>query len=259
MNELVVVRQQRILELLREAGQVHVEDLVDRLGVTPQTIRKDLNLLADRKLLVRVYGGAVPPSGVDNISHDSRQRTAREAKDVIGKAAAELIADNSSLFINIGTTTEAVARRLDRHRGLMVITNNLNVIDILEPLPEVNAIVAGGRVRKKDRAVVGSLAMGFIDNFKVDYAVIGASAIDADGALLDYDVDEVQVSQTIIRNARCVLLVADSSKIGRAAPVRIGHFSDIDLFVTDSLKDESLRAICERHEVKVIEAGCGEG
>jgi DeoR family glycerol-3-phosphate regulon repressor len=239
-------------------GRVTVDDLSRRFEVSAQTIRKDLNELCERRSLTRVHGGAIISSGVENLAYEARRFVAADEKRAIGIAAAALIPNGSSLFINIGTTTEAVARRLDRHRGLMVISNNLNVIDILEPFPEVDAIVAGGRVRKKDRAVVGPLAMAFIDNFKVDYAVIGASAIDADGALLDYDIDEVQVSQTIIRNARCVLLVADSSKVGRAAPVRIGHFSDIDLFVTDALKDESLRAICERHEVTVIEAGSGE-
>lgn len=258
MNEVVAARQKRILTLAQDEGRVRVDDLVERLDVTPQTIRKDLNILARRNLIARVHGGAVIASGVDNIAHESRQRVARGAKDAIGRAAAALISDHASLFINIGTTTEAVARRLDAHRGLMVISNNLNVVDIVSRSPEIDTIVVGGRIRAKDRASVGALATEFIQNFKVDYAVIGASAIDPDGSLLDFDINEVQVSQTIIRNARRVLLVADHSKIGRAAPVRIGHFRDIDFFVTDRLDNEPLRAVCERHEVQIVEAGEAE-
>jgi DeoR family glycerol-3-phosphate regulon repressor len=163
-----------------------------------------------------------------------------------------LIPDHASLFINIGTTTEEVARALVRHKGLLVITNNLNVVDLLYRSPDIEVIVVGGRVRAKDRAAVGSFAVEFIRNFKVDFAVIGASAIDDDGALLDFDMNEVQVSQTIIQNARQVILAADSSKLGRPAPVRIGHISDIDVYVTDAMSSVKLAAVCEKHGVKVI-------
>jgi DeoR family transcriptional regulator, glycerol-3-phosphate regulon repressor len=114
-------------------------------------------------------------------------------------------------------------------------------------------IVVGGRVRAVDRAAIGAFAVDFIRNFKVDFAVIGASAIDEDGALLDFDMNEVQVSQTIIQNARQVILVADSQKVGRPAPVRIGHLSDIDVFVTDRLASKQMASVCEEHGVRVIE------
>ena len=254
---VVAARHDRILDLARRAGRVTVEALADQLAVTPQTIRKDLNLLAGRSMLSRVHGGAVVTSGVDNITYDSRRLVATGAKEAIGIAAAALVPNGASLFINIGTTTEAVAQKLVGHRDLMVISNNLNVVDILSGRPSIDVTIVGGRVRSPDRAVVGPLAVEFIRNFKVDYAVIGTSAIDPDGALLDFDVNEVHVSQTIIRNARQVILVADASKIGRPAPVRIGHFSDIDFFVTDRMVDADLLAVCERSGVHVIEAGLG--
>jgi DeoR family glycerol-3-phosphate regulon repressor len=146
-----------------------------------------------------------------------------------------------------------VARNLVHHRDLMVISNNLNVVDMLAGSPSIETIVAGGRVRAADRAVVGPLAVEAIRQFKVDFAIIGASAIDSDGALLDFDVAEVQVSQTIIRHARQVILVADGAKVGRPAPVRIGHFEDVDFFVTDRLDDAGLAAVCREAGVKVIE------
>ena len=246
-------RHRRILEWARGAGSVSVDDLAARQNDTPQTIRKDLNLLAGRSMLSRVHGGAVVTSGVDNIAYAERRSVATGAKAAIGAAAAGLIPNGASLFVNIGTTTEAVAEQLSTHRDLMVISNNLNVVDLLDGHDSIDVVVVGGQVRRGDRAVVGALAMDFIRAFKVDFALIGTSAIDPDGSLLDFAVDEVQVTQTIVKNARRVILVADSSKIGRPAPVRIGHLGMVDYFVTDRLLDPALRRQCEEQGVTLVE------
>lgn len=234
-----------------------------RLDVTPQTIRKDLNDLGDRGFLSRVHGGAILGSGVENLEYEARRRISVAEKQAIGRAAAQRIPDGASLFINIGTTTEEVARALAGRSNLMVITNNLNVVDILCRNPAIDLIVVGGRVRHADRAAVGATAVDFIRNFKVDFAVIGASAIDEDGALLDYDLNEVQVSHAIVQNSRQVILVADRTKLSRGAPVRIGHIGAIDVFVTDYLESEMLLAVCAEHGVEVVNscapAEIGEG
>lgn len=253
LPEVVARRHARILELARRTGTVAVEALATELAVTPQTIRRDLNLLADRSLLSRVHGGAVVTSGVDNVDREARRHVAAAAKAAIGAAAAALVPDGASLFINIGTTTEAIARALVRHRHLLVVTNNLNVADLLAGQPTIEVVVAGGRVRAGDRAVVGALAMDFIRGFKVDYALIGASAVDAEGTLLDFDIDEVRVSQTIIAQARTVILAADRTKFGRPAPVRIADMDVVDHLVTDRLDDPALAAACARAGVNVLQ------
>ncbi|WP_313438467.1 DeoR/GlpR family DNA-binding transcription regulator [Novosphingobium sp.] len=252
-GDIVARRRAHILEIARGAGSVSVDDLAERLGVTPQTIRKDLNVLAGQSLLSRVHGGALVTSGVDNLAYDERRDVASAAKARIGAAAAALIPDGASLFVNIGTTTEAVAANFAHHRNLMVISNNLNVIDTLSNHPALELVSVGGKVRTGDRAVVGALAMRFIENFRVDYALIGISALDSDGSLLDFAIDEVEVSQTIIRNARKVILVADSSKVGRSAPVRVCGMEAIDFLVCDRIDDPALRGACERNGVKLIE------
>lgn len=251
----VALRHHRILDLARRTGSVAVDVLAAELGVTPQTIRKDLNILANRSMLSRVHGGAVVTSGVDNLDREARRGVAAGAKAAIGAAAAALVPHGASLFINIGTTTEAIARHLREHRDLLVITNNLNVVDILADRPSINVIAAGGKVRPSDRAIVGALAMDFIRGFKVDYALIGASAIDATGTMLDFDVDEVRVSQTIIAQARTVILGVDRSKFGRPAPVSIGGLDLIDYLVTDEIDDPDLLAACRVAGLQVIETG----
>lgn len=246
-------RHSEIIDLARENGRVLVDDLALRFAVTPQTIRKDLNDLCERRLLTRIHGGALFPSGVENVEYEARRKIAADEKTAIGRAAAGMIPDNASLFMNIGTTTEAVGQALLDHSGLMVITNNINVANSLRIYPSIEVVVAGGIVRGSDGGIVGEAAVDFIKQFKVDFAVIGASAIDRDGALLDFDFREVKVAQAIIANARHVILVADSTKLERTAPVRIGHLSQVHTFITDRCDDETIRHICDESDVRLIE------
>jgi DeoR family glycerol-3-phosphate regulon repressor len=257
--QLLSFRQQEIMSLARQAGRVVVEELAARFSVTPQTIRKDLNELCDQRLLTRIHGGAMVSSGVENMAYESRRQLAEQEKRRIGARAAELIPNNSSLYVNIGTTTEEVARHLVRHEGLLVITNNIHVANILMPLPKIDVIIAGGVVRRSDGGILGEQTVDFISQFKVDYAVIGVSAIDDDGSLLDFDYREVRAAQAIIQNARNVILVSDSMKFTRSAPVRIGHISQVDVFVTDCAPPEPIAEICRHKGVDLEIAPGGEG
>lgn len=244
-------RQSRILALARVAGRVQVDELADEFDVSVQTIRKDLNDLCERKQLHRIHGGAMYPSGVSNFAYESRRILAEEEKRRIGIRAAAMIPDNASLIVNIGTTTEQVAKALTDHVGLMVVTNNINVANILRDGSQMEVIIAGGILRPSDGGIVGETTVETIRQFRVDYAVIGASAIDSDGAILDYDYREVRVAQEIIRQARHTILVADQTKFERRAPVRLAHLSDIDIFVTDYAPPKDIFEICRTHGVQI--------
>jgi DeoR family glycerol-3-phosphate regulon repressor len=246
-------RQAEIVELAKQDGRVLVDALSERFGVTPQTIRKDLNDLCDAKILRRIHGGAINPSGTENVEYEQRRQIAADEKAAIGRRAASLVPDGASLFINIGTTTEAVSEALVNHRNLMVITNNLNVANRLRLFPTIDVVISGGIVRQADGGIVGEAAVDFIRQFKVDYAIIGASAIDNDGALLDYDFREVKVAQAIIQNARNVILVADSTKFKNSAPVRIAHVSQVDSVVTDARVPRDFQLLCRENDVEVIQ------
>ncbi|MGF1561156.1 MAG: DeoR/GlpR family DNA-binding transcription regulator [Geminicoccaceae bacterium] len=248
-------RHQEIIDAARGLGKVTVDGLAERFGVTRQTIRRDLNELCDKGFLARVHGGAILPSGVANLGYDARRDLAAEEKAAIGRLCAENIPDNASLFINIGTTTEAVARALLGHQHLMVVTNNLNVATILAENPYAEVIVTGGMLRRPDNALVGEATIDCIRQFRVDYAVIGASAIDPDGTLLDFDYREVRAAQAIMEHARATFLVADHSKMSRKAPVRIGHIAQISTLFTDPLGAAAIDALC--HEAGVMVRATG--
>ncbi len=172
----------------------------------------------------------------------------RDEKQRIAEAIAAQIPNHASLFINIGTTTEAIARALLNHSGLKVITNNLHVAALLSAKADFEVLLAGGTVRS-DGGVVGQAAVDFIRQFKVDYALVGISGIDEDGSLLDFDYQEVRVSQAIIDNARQVFLAADSSKFGRNAVVRLGPISLVDKVFTDHAPSAAIGRLL--HEQKI--------
>ncbi|WP_425080789.1 DeoR/GlpR family DNA-binding transcription regulator [Ruegeria arenilitoris] len=237
-------RQSDILNIAKQDGRVMVEDLALRFDVTVQTIRRDLSELADMGKLDRVHGGAVLRSGVSNIGYEDRRALNADAKTRIAQLCAQDIPDGASVFLNIGTSTEAVARQLLNHKDLMVVTNNMNVANILVDNPNCQIVVAGGVLRRSDGGLVGNLTIATIEQFKFDYAIIGCSALDAEGDLMDFDFQEVRVSQTIIAQARRTCVVADHSKFQRTAPARIASLSDVDVFYTDKALPNSLTKKC---------------
>lgn len=247
-------RQSEIVERARRKGRVLVEELAAEFSVSPQTVRKDLNELCEKGVLTRIHGGAVMPTSTHNVQYEQRRQIAAGEKRLIGKAAADLIPDDASLFINIGTTTEAVSEALLERSHLMVITNNINVANRMRPFPQFEVVIAGGVVRASDGGIIGEAAVDFIRQFKVDYAVISASAIEQDGRLLDFDFREVKVTQAIIANARNVILAADSTKFERSAPVRIGDLRQVGTFVTDRCPSEQFRKLAADLGVALIEA-----
>ncbi|WP_372801778.1 DeoR/GlpR family DNA-binding transcription regulator [Paracoccus seriniphilus] len=246
------IRQREILDLARAAGRVGVEELAEKFDVTLQTIRRDLGELSDQGMLDRVHGGAVLRSGVSNIGYEERRRMHDTAKAAIARACARQIPDNSSVILNLGTTTEAVARELLNHRNLTVITNNMNVANILVSNESCDIMVAGGALRRSDGGLVGDLTTEFMAQFKPDFAIIGTSALDGDGDLLDFDMAEVRVSRAIAGLARKTFLVTDISKLERSAPVRIISMAELDAVFVDRPLPARLMEKCKDWETQVV-------
>ena len=245
-------RQEQIVALTKEKGYVTIDELACKFSVTPQTIRRDINVLAEAEQIRRHHGGASYDSSTTNVAYATRQILQLSAKEQIAKKIAAEIPNNASLFINIGTTTETVARALLNHQGLQIITNNLNVATILSGKEDFSVIIAGGTVRARDGGVMGEATIDFINQFRVDYGIIGISGIDPnDGSLLDYDYQEVRVAQSIITNSRNVFLAADSAKFGRNAVVRLGNITQVDRLFTDEQPPKPILALMKEHQVRL--------
>ena len=244
-------RPRSIMEFIQEHGSVTVNALSEHLQVTPQTIRRDLNQLYDQELVERIRGGAIIKNTVENLGYGARKILMADEKTDIARLTTEIISDNSSMFIVIGTTTERVAEFLVDHNSILVITNNINVASILWPYRSIEVIIAGGTIRQSDGGIIGTSTEEFVNKFKPDYAIIGCSAIDDAGEIFDYDLREVRVTQTIIRQARSVILVTDSMKLKRSAPVKVGTLADIDILVTDDGISDEFKDVCRQNNVDV--------
>jgi DeoR family glycerol-3-phosphate regulon repressor len=245
-------RQMQIRRLVQAKGFVTIDHMAREFDVTPQTIRRDINALSKTGLILRYHGGAGAVSSTENLAYNQRKILCYHEKQKIAGAVAGQIPDQASLFINIGTTNEAVAQALCHHKRLRVITNNLNVATILSANENFEVIIAGGLVRHRDGGIIGEATIDFIQQFRVDFGIIGISGIDLDGTLLDFDYREVRAARTIIDNARKVFLVADHTKFGRNAMVRLGNITEITALFTDHQPPAALVEMMESAGVQLF-------
>ncbi|WP_380058661.1 DeoR/GlpR family DNA-binding transcription regulator [Falsihalocynthiibacter sp. SS001] len=245
-------RHNEILELARKEGKVTVEGLAEKFDVTVQTIRRDLSDLANSGRLERVHGGAVIPSGVVNMLYEERRHVNDEGKRKIAAVCAQSIPDGASVFMNIGTSTEAVARELLGHQNLLVVTNNLNIATLLAPNQSCEIILAGGVLRRADGGIVGGLTAEMVKQFKFDFSILGCSAIDTDGELLDFDGQEILVSRTAIQRSRQIMIVADHHKFNRKAPLTICSLKDVTALVTDRALPQELEIARKNWDTQII-------
>ncbi|MFL6696827.1 MAG: DeoR/GlpR family DNA-binding transcription regulator [Vitreoscilla sp.] len=246
-------RQLELIEEVRRRQNVTVEALGERFGVTLQTVRRDIRQLTDAGLLARFHGGVrMPGSTTENIEYRKRQQLNAQPKQRIAEQVARRVPHGSSLLINIGTTTEAIARALLHHKGLRVITNNLNVAAILSDNADCEVIVAGGVVRSKDRGIIGEVTVDFIEQFKVDIGLIGISGIESDGTLRDFDYREVKVARAILEHSRETWVAADHSKFNRPAMVEMARFDQIEMLFTDGMPPDPFPTLLSQAGVTLV-------
>ncbi len=236
-------RHTQLLDEVRAHGPQTIEALAERFGVTLQTVRRDVQRMAEAGFLSRFHGGVrLPGSTTENIAYRQRQAMQADAKTRIARAVARRVPHGCSLSMNIGTTIEAVARELQHHRGLRVITNNLHIASLMSTHPDCEVIVAGGVVRGADQ-------------FKVDIGLIGISGIEADGTLRDFDYREVKVARAIVEQSREVWLAADHSKFNRPAMVELARLDDLDVVFTDQPPPPPFSDLLAAGNVECVLAG----
>jgi len=248
-------RQAAILKMLSEDGFVATDDMVSKFDVTPQTIRRDLNELNKFGLITRFHGGAGQAKNMGNRPYKDRLHTRVEAKQTIAQLVSGLIPDGASLFLSSGTTIEAIARELSSHKSLKVVTNNVNIARIMSQNESFEVMIAGGQVRNVDGGIIGLSSLEFLEQFHMDFGIVGTNSVDEAGALWDFDQLEVRISRATIKNSHKVILVADSEKFGRRAMNRMGHISECNFLVTDKPLKAPFDQLFAESNVKVIQPG----
>ncbi|MDY0972861.1 DeoR/GlpR family DNA-binding transcription regulator [Siccibacter turicensis] len=245
-------RHDRLLTLIAERGYMNIEELAQLLDVSTQTVRRDIRKLSERGLVSRHHGGAGRASSVVNTAFEQREVSLTEEKRAIAEAIADYIPDGSTIFITIGTTVEHVARALLNHHHLRIITNSLRVANILYKNPGFEVMVPGGTLRPHNGGIIGPAATAFVAGFRADYLVTSVGAIDSDGAMLEFDVNEASVARTMIAHARHVLLAADHTKYTASAAVDIGNMTQATALFTDRLPGTALQQRLKAGQVDVV-------
>jgi DeoR/GlpR family transcriptional regulator of sugar metabolism len=255
MNQ--VHRQKLILDLINREHRVTVEELCEQFAVSEMTIRRDLRVLEQEGLLKRTHGGAVSNLGRSYeppLLIRAAENTA--AKVAIGRKAAEMVRDGHSIALDIGTTTLEIVRALHDKHNLTILTASLPIAcEIASTFPlgsDIRLILTGGIVRAGELSLIGDIATHTYSHLHVDVAFIGAGGIHLEEGLTEYNLEDTQVKQVLIRTAQEKVLVADSSKFGRATFASICPLSAIDTVVTDSsIEPDIVRALRDRH-IRVV-------
>ncbi|SUA99562.1 Glycerol-3-phosphate regulon repressor [Pannonibacter phragmitetus] len=247
-------RQSEILLQLEKLRYLSLEDISQAFNVTTQTARRDVQDLELAGKVRRLHGGAALAQPVDPLVLRARRVENAAAKARIGEAVARGIADGSAIFIDAGTTCEAVARALLGHKGLRVVTYSLRVATLLSEGTDFTVAVPGGFVRQVDAGVFRAETPEFIGRFKFDCAVISVSGIDSAGDIGDDDHAEVAAVQAAMRQSERIVLAVDNSKFGRRALVKLSGLNGIHELVCDAEPEPPLRALLDKAAVQVTVA-----
>lgn len=212
-----------ILRLLRDEGTVTIAELASRLGVSQETVRRDVRPLAGDGSIVKMHGAVALAASGGEAPFERRMRENAAAKRAIARAVAPTIADGDSVMLDTGTTTSFLARELLGHRRLTIVTNSSDIARTLATVNGNRVYMAGGELRSDSGAAFGVSALEFVAQFTVDHAVISAGAVDAAG-IMDYDLEEAEFARTVLGRGQRTLVVTDRSKFGRQGLVRVCGF-----------------------------------
>jgi len=246
-------RQLGIINILQRNKTVQITMLSRMLGVSPNTIRRDLKKLEGNGVLRRTHGGAIANDSFKaETAFETREDERRDEKSRIGLSAAQMIQDGETVIIDSGTTTMHIARNLSGKRSVIVITNSIRVANEFTDNERVQVIVTGGILRPLNRCLIGFWAEQFLEQFHVDKTFLSAGGIDLEAGLTDPNAFEIQVKNNIIRAGKEVILVADSSKFGKVELVPICPLSSVHKIITDSgIPPRYVSALSEM-EIKLI-------
>ena len=244
-------RQDQILELLKENRNVKVTDLAAQFNTSELTIRKDLNELDEKGKIYRTYGGAAQVQMAEAPLQERRKKNEHLKRNLAVKAL-ELLHDTDSIFIDCGTTTEQLAAQLSVFSKLSVITVGLNIISTLQPFDNITIYIPEGRIDHKAFSIVGSQAETSLQKYHGRLAFFGIDGITIEQGLLNDSYEAAAISNIMLKNSQTKVLMTDSTKFGRIAPIHLCNFDSIDILITDSGIPDKFKTAFETAGVRVI-------
>ena len=243
------IRRKKILDILKKDGKVYVSELCRLLGVTPVTIRTDLDTLAADGYVDRITGGAVYLGTGDsygkNILH-------YEEKEEIARSIANMIHDGDTVFINSGTTTEVIASALKEHHALNIVTNSLYTAAALHGASSFRIIMLGGEINSQYGFTYGADAEEKLNSYHADWAILSVDGVSAKSGITTYHAEEAIINRIMIERSERVIIAADSTKIGRCGFMKVCDASRDITVVTDKSADENEISALSANGIRVI-------
>ena len=245
-------RYDQLLSLISTHGYMRIDQLASLLEVSTQTIRRDIKKLSEDGILSRYHGGAGQASSVINRDLEKREVSQIDEKRRMARVVAEHIPDRSTVFLTAGSTIEYVAKALDVRQDLRIITSSLRVANLLYPRRDFDVMIPGGSLRPQNSGITGPSALEFLRGFRADYLVMSLGAIDPDGTMLEFDVNEVAVMKVMMANSKQIFVVADHTKFDASASVELGNLTEIDALFTDKSPQQPLASLLSQQQIEVV-------
>lgn len=246
-------RQKQILSLLTRQGRLSVTEIVEQFSISEATVRRDLESLASQSKALRVHGGVIAveqaPPELPILQRESEQA---DEKSLIGKAAAELIADGETVFLGSGTTVLEAAKNLRERKKLTVITNSLPVLNALAGIKEITVVSLGGQLRESELSFIGHITEQALAELRVDKVIIGARGLSLEHGLTNDYLQETLTDRAILKIGHEVILVADHSKVNRVSTALLAPLSSMNTFVTDSKADKKFIQALKKQNIKIV-------
>lgn len=250
---LPAARQRQIVEIVSERGGCSVDVLADELDCSKATIRRDLGTLADKQMIERSHGGAVPATTIgQEETYGQKEVQNLEAKQAIADHAIEEIQENQVVFFDSGSTTMQIVKKVPADRSFIAVTNSpLLGLELGKGGSEVK--ITGGSLRRPTRALIGPSAERFMDRMTFDLLFLGTNAVNPDAGLMTPNEDEARLKEMMIQKSKRVVLVADRSKIDKQSFIRFAQFEDLDAFYTDGSVSADVRELFEEADVDLVD------
>jgi DeoR family transcriptional regulator, glycerol-3-phosphate regulon repressor len=245
-------RHYDIVQWVNKHGRQTLQSTADEFGVSVQTIRSDIRILAEKGLVLRSHGEVIPFPHRENISFDQRRIRNAIGKKHIANLCISKIAEYQSIFLGSGSSVAEIASQLSAFQGLQVMTTNLHAARNLCEHPDCELTISGGRVRMRDQDVIGGDAMMFFQRYRADIGIFSVATVNKHGSLFDFTDDEVMARQALVEHCHYRILVIDSTKFEKESRCLWGKMSDYDCVITDQKPSPSLLSMLHYQGVEIL-------
>ena len=245
-------RKEKILKILKEKKSVRILDLSKQLRVSRETVRKDITEMEEEGLLKKTYGGAVMDEANTETDYERRRAENEEKKEEIAERAYQFIEPGDTIYLDYGTSSYALAKKLIDFEDLTVVTNSIPIVNLLIRSTGINLIILGGNVRKNEDSLFGTFGLNNAKEIFVDIGFFGCAGIDLKSGVTNYHMGEIEISKAMLHHSKTVIVLADETKFGKSALYKTSNLEELDIVITTDIKDPEVEEEFLKRNIEII-------